>query len=172
MRFFEDEKAIVYQSRGQVKELDLLNKKISREIFTAKDTKDGYHTLWAKSDKNFVFKSSEKTVRITDLNYQNTTLANSRSLELDSLIRHVIVQDENNILVLCKSHIYRFNSLEKSFKPLELELDSWEISSGIVVNGFLLLDMQHSESNHKLSLFDLKNNQCIKTQPIDLKTTM
>ena len=172
IRFFEDEKAMVYQYNGKVRELDLLNKKISKEIFTAEDTDCAYHSLWAKLNTNFVFKSSRQKVSITDLNYQNINLTNSASLDVGSRIRHIIGEDENNILVLCESHVYRFNSIENSFKPIELPIDSWEISSGIVVNGFLLLDMQHSNSNHQLSLFNLKTNQCITTQSIDLKTTM
>ena len=164
---------MLFQNNGKVRELDLLNKTISKEILTASNMNDvcGYHSLWAKLNTNFVFKSSEKKVSITDLNYQNINLANSSSLDIGSRIRHIIAEDENNILVLCESHIYRLNSTEKSFKQVQLQLNSSKISSGIVVNGFLLLDMEDSSSNHQLSLFDLKNNQCITTKSIDLKTT-
>ena len=173
MRFIGDtkaSKALVYLYKGNVCELDLENK-ISKNLeeINVERVHSSYNTLWAQAQDNFAFKLSKKKVRISNNEYEKI-----KDFDTQSQIRHIIDEDSKNILFLCVSNIYRFNCDNKSFNEITKYLNSNEIhiSSGIVVNGYLLLDIKEKDDSHKLYLLNLKNNKICNEMPINLKTKM
>ena len=133
------------------------------------NTGSPYHSLWAYVNQKFAFKSSQKQVKITNNLYQNDP--NPLTYDVDSTVRHIIIENDDCFLILCENSAYRFNSSDGDFKKILLNLDSRKISSGIVVNEFLLLDTE-LDSAHELRLFNLQTNELCDNKSIKLKTTM
>ena len=127
-----------------------------------------YHTSWTKIQNQFLFKYGNKMVRVTNNEYNKLN-----DFNVDSKIRHIINEREKTALILCESHVYRYNYSGGSLSEIKLNLESRTIFSGIVVNGYLLLDTELEEV-HQLRVYNINDsaNKLIDKKSINLKINM
>ena len=162
LRLFEDRKGIVYDNKV-VKEIDLNNNR-SRIIMEIYEASSIYHTSWNKIQNQFLFRYNDNVVIVTDNQYNELY-----NFNVGFMIRHIINETENTALILCAFNLYRYNLSNGSLSEIKLNLQSRTISSGIVVNEFLLLDIE-LEKEHQLEVYNMNDNKLISKESIDLKT--